>query len=170
MEVDAYISFGYCTTEPHLKTIDKKIFQKERSRDQMILRQQRLPCKNIGTLLNVHLYSYTVAHLNIVCSNSQMNSPLSWLSAIGFHPEYGPQRTGSYRSRSTRACPASEWNMFFPPWIKDVKAVRKVSMLPWPGAKLCLVGFSGLVPSVNNGWWGYVLKLIWWVMTKDEHA
>lgn len=39
---------------------------------------------------------------------------------------------------------------FFPLWIKDVRAVRTSSTLLWPGAKLCLMGSSGLVSSVSN--------------------
>lgn len=82
---------GYYTKELHLKPLTKRFWKKKDVETRRYTDKKRLSCKKmtisclIGTLLDVQLYSYIVADINIVCSNSQINSPLSWLSAIGFH-------------------------------------------------------------------------------------
>lgn len=151
-----YNPFAYYTTELHLKPQTKNGCEDSLTRQMYWQEDTLLQKKRSSSCLNDTLLHNADTQLQIKCKYSmlqkwnQMSSVL-FLSVIGFHSEYGPQCPGSCSSRSARACPASERNMFFPLWIKDVRADRTSSMLPWPGAKLCLVGCSGLVPSVSSG-------------------
>lgn len=130
------------------ETTNKKWLWRFSDKTDVLTRRHTVTKKWSSSCLNDTLLHNADTQLQIKWN--QMSSVLL-LSVIGFHTEFGPQRPGSCSSRSARACPASERNIFFPLWIKDVRAVRTSSMLPWPGAKLCLVGCSGLVPSVSSG-------------------